>query len=286
MKVGIIGLGLMGSAFSKLLLKKGYEVYGYDVNASKREALESWGGHFCDSCTELGQNADAVILMVFNSDNVRDVVYGNDSLLSAMSEGKSLLVMCSVGYAVLEEIAPDFAAKKIHLLDTTLMGNCEDAEAGEIHILVGAGDEAFQANEALLHDLGKELYFVSKKPGDGQRAKSCLQALFSLTFETAFEVVTLAQSAGLNMDEMHRMFKNSPSSSPLLHISEENVINQVYTGTKNPLSILDKDINLALDLAEKYGLKLGACEGTAKVFDRAMEQFPKEDIWAAAKALK
>lgn len=286
MKVGIIGLGLMGSAFSKLLLSKGYDVYGFDVNAGRREVFESWGGHFCDSCAEVGQASDAVILMVFDSNNVRDVVYGKSSLLAAMQEGKSLLITCSVGYAVLEEIASDFAAKSVFLLDTPLMGNCEDAEAGEIHIIVAGDDAAYKANEQLLHDMGKELYFVSKKVGDGQRAKSCLQALFSLTFETAFEVVTLAQCAGLNMDEMHRMFKNSPSSSPLLHISEENVINKVYTGTKNPLSILDKDIKLVLELAEKYGLKLGSCEGTARVFDRAMEKFPKEDIWAAVKALR
>lgn len=286
MKVGIVGLGLIGMAFSKCLIKKGHEVFGYDVNPQKKELFEGIGGHFYENCAEVGAAADAVILLVFDSDNVRNVLYGEKSLLSTMEAGKSILVMCSVGRDIVNEVAPELSTRGINLLDATLMGNCDDAENGVIHIMVAAEDAAFAPLEGLLRDMGSELYFISKKPGDAQLAKSCLQALFSLTFETAFEVITLAQSANLNMGEMHRVFKNSPSSSILFHICEENVMNEVYTHTNNPLSILNKDINLVMKLAEQYNLELGACEGTAKIFAKAMEQFPKEDIFAAAKALK
>ncbi|MDO5111599.1 MAG: NAD(P)-dependent oxidoreductase [Clostridia bacterium] len=286
MKVGIIGLGLMGMAFSKHLVKKGYEVLGYDVNPEKRAALEALGGRFCESCAQVGAQADAVLLLVFNGEQVRGAVCGEQSLLSTMPAGKAVLVMCSVGCDAVDAIRPALAKRDIHLLDATMMGNCEDAENGCVHIMVAADDAAFAPVEGLLRDMSAELYFISKTPGDAQKAKSCLQALFSLTFETAFEVVALAQNAGLDMNEMHRVFANSPSSSPLLHITEKCVLDKVYTGTNNPLSILDKDINLVLELAAKEELRLGACEGTAKVFDKAMRLYPGEDIFAAVKALR
>lgn len=284
MKVGIIGLGLMGLGFSKSLLGKGYEVYGYDLNSERGKMLEDMGGHACENAAQVGRAADAVILMVFNADNVRSVLYdGENALLPAMSEGKALLITCSVGTDVVCEITEDIRGRGVRLLDTPLMGDCFDAESGSIHIIVAGAREDYLFAETLLKAMGSEIYFVGDNPGDGQKAKSCLQALFSLTFETGFEVYSLARRVGLNMEEMDRLFRNSPSSSSLLHITEKNVLEHIYTGTKNPLAILNKDIRLAVDLGEKYGVNLSACKGTASIFALAMEKYEKEDVWAAAK---
>lgn len=284
MKVGIIGLGLMGLGFSKSLTSQGFEVYGYDLNPERGKMLEDMGGHACESAAEVGSAADAVIMMVFNADNVRSVLYdGEHALLKTLPEGKAILMTCSVGADVVCEVAEDICKRGIRLLDTPLMGDCFDAEKGSIHIIVAGAKEDYLFAEPLLKAMGSEIYFVGDNPGDGQKAKSCLQALFSLTFETGFEVYSLAKRVGLNMDEMDRMFRNSPSSSVLLHITEENVLKHIYTGTKNPLAILNKDIQLAIDLGEKNGIYLNACKGTAATFTAAMEKYGKEDVWAAAK---
>lgn len=286
MKVGMIGLGSMGMAFCKSLIGKGYQVFGYDSNARRNQELEQIGGHPCGSCAEVGSHADAVVLLVFDANNVRSVLYGEQSLLSTLPKGKSVLVSCSVGHEVVEEIAPDLKQRGIQLIDAPLMGSSEDAENGSIHIMVAAAQEDLAEVEPLLRDMGSELYVVSDQPGRGQAAKSCVQALFSLTFQTGFEVVTLAQNAGLDMDQMHRLFKNGPSSSVLFHITEDSVRNRTFTNTNNPLSILDKDMQLVVDMAEEYQLNLKASRSTAQVFLEAMSRYPQEDIFAAVKVVE
>lgn len=284
MKVGIIGLGLMGLAFSKSLLRQGFEVYGFDINPDRRKMLVGMGGYACESAAEVGNVAEAVIMLVFNADNVRSVLYkGDDALLTTLSAGKAILMTCSVGADIVCEVSADIRKRGIRLLDTPLMGDCFDAENGNIHIMVAGTKEDYLFVKPLLEAMGDELYFVGNNPGDGQKAKSCLQALFSLTFETGFEVYSLAKRVGLNMDEMDRMFRNSPSSSLLLHITEEKVLNHIYTETKNPLTILNKDIQIAIALGEENGVNLSACKGTSEIFAAAMEKYGKEDIWAAAK---
>ncbi|HPY36259.1 MAG TPA: NAD(P)-dependent oxidoreductase [Clostridia bacterium] len=286
MKVGIIGLGSMGLGFAKNLIAKGYSVSGFDINSERMEMLAALGGNACKSPADVGAASDAVILMVFNDANIRTVLYGEGPLLSTLTPGKVLLVTCTVGDAIINEVLPDLTSRGIRVLDTPLMGSCEEAENGSIHIIVAAEKTDFEFAKPLLLDMGSELYFMGETPGSGQLAKTCLQALFSLTFETAFEVISLAKKAGLNMDEVHRLFKNSPSSSVLFHITEENIMNRAFTGTNNPLSILEKDINLVLKLSARYGLKLGACEGTAKIFGEAMKLYASEDIFAAVKVVE
>lgn len=286
MKVGVIGLGSMGVGFAKNLISAGYTVSGFDINKERVEMLAKLGGNACSSPAEVGAASDAVILMVFNDANIRTVLYGENSLLSTLAPGKALLVTCTVGDFIIQEILPDLKSRGIRLLDTPLMGSCEEAENGSLHIIVAAEKADFEYAKPLLSDMGKALYFMGEKPGFGQLAKTCLQALFSLTFETAFEVISLAQKANLNMDEVHRLFKNSPSSSVLFHITEECIKNRAFTGTNNPLSILEKDINLVLELSARYGLKLGACKGTAEIFKEAMTRYANEDIFAAVKVVE
>ena len=284
MKVGIVGLGLMGTGFAKNLIRKGYEVFGYDTVKEKRDAFLSLGGVPCESLAELADRSDMIQILVFNADNVRSVIFGNDEEFPKhLEEGKSVLYSCSCGAEAVLETAPVFLSRGIRVLDAPLMGDCFDAEDGSIRMIVAGAEEDYQALKPVLSDMASDIFRVSSDLGKGQEAKSCLQALFSLTFEMGFEITNLVKRTGLNMDEMRRMFRQSPSSSVLFHVSEDKVLSETYTNTKNPLSILDKDITIALSLGEQYGLKLNACEGTKKTFDKAMELYPKEDIWAASK---
>ena len=286
MKVGIVGLGLMGTGFAKNLIRKEYEVFGYDTVKEKRDALRLLGGVPCESLGELAEKADVVLILVFNADNVRSVIFGNDEEFPKhLAEGKTVMFACSCGAEVVREVAPALQNRGIRVLDTPLMGDCFDAEDGSIRMILAAKAGDYENLEGLFSDIAGDTFRVSSEIGKGQEAKSCLQALFSLTFEMGFEITNLVKATGLDIEEMRRMFRQSPSSSMLFHISEDKVLSETYTGTKNPLSILDKDITIALGLAKEYGLKLNACEGTKKTFDEAMERYPKEDIWAASKVV-
>lgn len=286
MKIGVVGLGNMGLGIATNLIQKGYEVYGYDINPARGRLLQQQGGHNVPNCVALGKEVSTAILMVFSPENMQDVLFGTDSLAETLAPGSSVLVTASVGPEVIAEVEPKLAEKGIGILDVPLMANVDSARGGRMHILVSGEKELVKRHQRLLNDMGSELYFVGDKAGLGQAGKMCLQTLFSLTFETAFEIITLSKNLNLNMEQMDRLYRNSGSTSELFHETQEKITNRVFTGTFNPLSILDKDIHLAIDMAKKGNMDIPAAEGTARVFRKAMEHYAAEDIWAAVKVIE
>lgn len=286
MNVGVIGLGNMGFGIAKNLINKGYNVFGYDIDAQKCEKLEAEGGTAAQSCAALGEQVTTAIIMVFSPEHVRQVIFGDNGLAKTLKSGSYIMITASVGPDVVEEVEAALAEKGIGILDAPLMADVSDAAQGQMHMMVGATKETIDACAGLLKDMSSALYYVGDKAGMGQSAKMCLQTLFSLTFEAGFEVVTLSRKAGLNMDEMHKLFKACPSSSVLFHATEENVNNRIFENTFNPLSILDKDIHLAMDMADKLDVLMPASQGTGVLFREAMKHYAKEDIWAAVKVVE
>ncbi len=286
MKVGVVGLGNMGLGIAGNLINKGYEVYGFDVNPERQELFRQKGGHPERNAAEVGREAEAVVLMVFSPDNLRDAVAGDGGLLETLKPGSALIVTATVGPDIIREILPLAEAKGVSILDAPLMAGVDGAAKGQMHVLVGADKETVRRYRELLDAMGSEFYYVGDRPGMGQDAKLCLQTLFSLEFESAFELTTLIDRLGLAKEEMHRLFENSGSASELYFETEQNARDRVFTNTNNPLSILDKDIHLAISLAEKKGLDLPAVRGTGEVFRKAMGPYAKEDIWAAVKVIE
>lgn len=286
MKIGVVGLGNMGMGIAANLLRRGYEVYGYDINPARGELLKEQGGCNTESCAALGREVTTAVLMVFSPENLRDVLFGKNGLAETLAPGSCVLVTASVGPDIIEEVEPKLAEREIGILDIPLMAGVDSAREGQMHILVSGKKELVEQYQGLLEDMGSELYFVGDKAGMGQAGKMCLQTLFSLTFETAFEIITLSKKLNLNMEEMDRLYRNSGSTSELFHETQENINNRVFTGTFNPLSILDKDIHLAVDMAKKIHMEIPASEGTAKVFRKAMGRYASEDIWAAVKVIE
>lgn len=286
MKIGVVGLGNMGYSIAANLIDKGHEVYGYDINPARGKLLEKAGGHNTASCADLGSKVSTAILMVFSPDNLRDVLFGTNGLMESFPTGGTVLVTATVGPDVIAEVEPKLNEKNVTILDTPLMAGVDSARAGQMHILVGGTKELVEKYDALLHDMGSEFYHVGDHAGMGQAGKMCLQTLFSLTFETAFEIITLGKKLNLNMDEMDRLYHNSGSTSELFHETQDKINNRVFTGTFNPLSILDKDIHLSVEMAHKLHMEIPASEGTAKVFREAMKDYGKEDIWAAVKVIE
>lgn len=276
----------MGLGMALNLIDKGHEVFGCDIDPARGALLEQAGGHAAATCAGLGGAVEAAVLMVFSPEDLRDALLGTNGLAETMAPGSTVILTASVGPGIVREVEPVLTKRGIAVLDAPLMADVDDARKGTMHMIVAGGEAAIRSHRGLLDDMGSELYFVGDRPGMGQAAKMCLQTLFSLTFESAFEVITLGQKLGLDTAEMHRLYENCPSSSVLFHITESNILDRVFTGTANPLSILDKDIHLALGMAEELSIPLPASEGTAKVFRQAMQRYGREDIWAAVKVIE
>lgn len=282
-KVGIVGLGLMGYNIGTNLMNKGFEVYGYDISPASRERFAAAGGKTVNTCAELGSAVKAVILMVFNAEQVKSVLFGDDALVSTLGSGSTVIVTASVGHEVMDEAYKRLESRGIMLVDATVRASSASAADGTMYIMVGAADDAYDSASTLLHAMGSEILRVGNRPGTAQIAKSCMQAFFSLTFEATAEVLALGTAAGLDSKAVYDILDGTGASSNLFRATAKNIASRTFTDTKNPMSILEKDAKLAVSLAKEHNMDLLALEGTAQNFENCMRNHGTEDIWACVK---
>lgn len=285
-KIGIIGLGTMGLSIASNLLKKGYEIYGHDIDPSRKKLLAERGGHAVADCAAMGETVDTVIIMVFKPDDLKCVLFGEKGLAETLKEGGTVIVTASIGPKVIKEMRPRLKEKGIRILDAPVMADYMDAAKGEMHVLVSGAPDVVESERKLLEDMSSVLYTIGDEPGMAQAGKMCLQDLFCLTFEAGYETIALARRYGLAIEEMRRLFKDSPASSDMLHMAIDFGLNREFKGTYSPMSILNKDVHIAVDMARDGGLSLPASQGTADVFQKAFDRWPDEDVWAGIKIIE
>lgn len=285
-KIGVVGLGTMGAAICSNLLKKGYEVYGYDINPVRTKLLEENGGHAAASCADLGGKVDTVIMMVFSPDHLRDTLLGENGLMEAFGAGGTVVVTASMGPKIIAELEPALSEKGVKILDAPVMADFNDAEAGRMHVIVSGEPAVIESNQGLLDDMSSELYVVGDRPGMAQAGKMCLQDLFCITFEAGFETVTLARRYDLDINEMLRLFKDSPASSDMLGMAADFGLKRAFRDTYSPMAILNKDVHIAVDMAKDVDIVLPASQGTAGVFQEAFDRWPDEDVWSGIKIIE
>lgn len=285
-KIGIIGLGTMGMGIAENLLKRGYVVQGFDLLPERMQVLERKGGTAAPSPAQAADGASALILMVFNGEQVQDVLFGQDGAANVLPKGGSVLVTASVGYAACEEAEKGLEPLGLHLVDCPVRGTAATSASGELYLMVGASPEAFSKNQELLNQLGSTVIHVGDKPGMGQKAKTCMQAFFSLMFEGTCELLALGTASGLDPRTVFEVLDGTSASNGIFRATAKHVAGRVFTGTGNPLSILDKDMQIACASASAFGLSLPALEGISSNFRESMKQCGKEDIWSVVKTLE
>ncbi len=284
-KIGVIGLGRMGFGIATNLMNRKYDVIGYDVSEEARVRLCDAGGNVAENCAQAAEGVDALILVVFNADQVEEVLF-KQSAVDHMRAGSAVVVMASVGQQILEAIAPQLAQRGIDLIDAPMKGSSKDAACGNLFLILSAPKPLIEKHRSLLESIGSTLYTVGEKPGMGQMAKTCVQSFFCLACEGACEIMALAKAAGLDLDVVYKLLCSTGASSDVFKTTVKFIGSRSFTGTGNPMSILKKDLGVAMKIASSYSLDLPALAGTTANVDRAMETCPEEDIWAAAKPIE
>ena len=275
----------MGSGIAENLLNRKYDVTGYDINPSAVERFAAAGGKGAATVKEAAQDASALILVVFDAVQIEDVLF-TQGAADVMQPGSCVIVMSSVGRKVMEEAAPRLKKKGIHLIDAPMKGSFKDAACGNLYLMVAAEPKVLAGAEALLSSLGSTVNVVGDRPGMGQMVKTCVQVFFCLACEGACEIMMLAQAAGLNTDKVFEILSSTGASSEVFKTTTRFVAGRSFSGTGNPISILKKDLNVAMDLAKDYHLTLPAISGTTQNVVQAADAYPDDDIWSAARPIE
>ena len=253
MKIGFVGLGIMGSPMAANLLAGGHQVHAFDIRPVS-DALLSKGAVGARSGRDAAENSDIVIVMVPDTPHVEAALFAKDGIAEGLTKGKTVVDMSSIS-----PIATKGFAKKINelgcdYLDAPVSGGEVGAKNATLSIMVGGPQAAFDRVKPLFDLLGKNITLVGGN-GDGQTAKVANQIIVALTIEAVAEALLFAAKAGADPAKVRQALMGGFASSKILEVHGERMINRTF----NPgfrIELHQKDLNLALSSARALGVSL------------------------------
>lgn len=250
MKIGMIGLGIMGKPMAKNLLKAGYDLTVSDLSPSSVEELVACGAKSADNA-EIGQNCDLVLTMVPNSPQVKAVMLGEDGVASHMKPGSVFIDMSSINPVASKEIAAALAEKGIEMLDAPVSGGEPKAIDGTLSFMVGGKQEIFDKYKPILEAMGTSVVRCGDV-GAGNTTKLANQIIVACNIQAVAEALVLAQKAGVDPQLVFEAIRGGLAGSTVMNSKAPMMIAGIdKPGFKVDLHI--KDLNNALDCAHTVG---------------------------------
>lgn len=284
-KVGLIGVGNMGMGMARNILKAGHELTVYDVRTAPLETLAHAGARAATSPKEVGNNADAVFLMVLNVEQVKAALLTENGLLAGLKPGSTVICTATIGRSQVMEVASLVTSQGVHMVDAPVSGGAPGAAAGTLTMMVAAEKETFAATKPVLEAVGQDIYHVGEEVGMGQTVKSALAVLIGTTYAGIFEALTLAVKAGVNPETLRDVVSTSVVGNFLFRDTTENILARNFKGQSN-IGTMYKDLSLAKNMANDCGVPLFAASAAFELFQAGKAVNPDEDNWTIIKILE
>ena len=251
MKIGLIGLGIMGKPMAKNIMKGGYtDLLVCDLNKSAVEEVVGCGAKAATN-REIGETCDVVLTMLPNSPHVKSVMLGENGVASYMREGTVFIDMSSINPVASKEIAAVLAEKNIDMLDAPVSGGEPKAIDGTLSFMVGGKQEVFDKYKALLGTMGASVVRCGNV-GAGNTTKLANQIIVACNIQALAEALTLAQMAGVDPELVFQAIRGGLAGSTVMNAKAPMMIDgNDKPGFKIDLHI--KDLNNALDCAHTVG---------------------------------
>ena len=212
MKIGFIGVGVMGNGMVKNLLQQGYEVNAYTRTRAKAlEALDA-GAVWRENVADCVRDADAVISIVGFPPDVEEVYFGDKGILANARPGTLVIDMTTTSPRLAQRIYTEAASKGLLALDAPVSGGDTGARAGTLSIMVGGDREAFERAVPIFEAMGKSIRYMGAA-GSGQHTKMANQIAIAGTLAGVCEAIAYARAAGLDVDEVISTISGGAASS-------------------------------------------------------------------------
>ena len=286
-KVGLIGLGAMGSGMARSLRRAGHDVHVYDIRLEVAQQFAKDGGTACATLAELGAACDVVISVVVNAAQTEAVLFGpqgDGSGCAATMKKGSVFVMCSTVDPNVS-IGLEARLKELGLLyvDAPISGGAARAASGEMTMMTAARPEAYALTEPLLHAMAAKVYKLGDSAGAGSKVKIINQLLAGVHIAAAAEAMALGIREGVAPEALYEVITNSAGNSWMF----ENRMAHVLAGDYTPLSAVDifvKDLGLVLDTARASKFPLPLSSTAHQMFMQASTAgYAREDDSAVIK---
>jgi 3-hydroxyisobutyrate dehydrogenase len=267
-KVGLIGVGLVGTVLAEHFLSNGPEVIGYDIDAERLDCLKRIGGSCAQSPAEIAERVNHVVLSLPDTDVVREVIEGANGILSAARKPSYIIDTTTGDPDDIVALAEKLAQSKVSLLDATISGASSQLEKREAVFMVGGEPVAYEACEGLLRLLADEVFYLGAS-GCGSKAKLATNLVLGLNRLVLAEGIVFAEKLGLPLDTFLKLLKVSPAYSVAVDVKGQKMLKGDY----EPVSRIQqhhKDVSLILKHARRHNQRLPLSKVHLEIMEKAI----------------
>lgn len=249
MKVGFIGLGIMGKPMSKNLVKAGHKVVVFDFKQSSMDELAAEGATAATSGADVASQCDTIITMVPNSPHVHAAVFGENGIAETAKPGTVLIDMSSIDPVESKKIGAELAEMGVEMLDAPVSGGEPKAIDGTLSVMVGGKKELFDKYYDMLMVMAGSVVYLGEL-GSGNVAKLANQIVVAVNIAAVAEALTFAKKAGTDPELVYQAIRGGLAGSTVMDAKAPMMLDGNYNpGFRIELHI--KDLNNALNAAHE-----------------------------------
>jgi len=251
-KVGFIGIGLMGLPMAKNILKAGYNLKAFNRSQNKALVLKEFGAEITTSIDDVVKDSDVIITMLTDDMAINEVM-GSPNFLENLKSSSTVIDMSSVKPTTATKYGNNLKSKNIKYLDAPVSGGTIGAEEASLAIMVGGEQDVFNQSYDVLKTMGNPT--LVGPVGSGQVSKLANQIIVGLTIGAVAEAITLCEKSGANPDKMIKALSGGWADSKILQTHGKRMIDKDFT-PKGRTSVHLKDMNNILECANSHNTHL------------------------------
>ncbi|MFL6663996.1 MAG: NAD(P)-dependent oxidoreductase [Rhizobacter sp.] len=269
LRIGLIGIGMMGHGIAKNLVAKGFPLtLKANRNRSTLGDLLVAGAKEAASNAAVAQASDIVLICVTSSPQIEDIVYGNEGLLGAAREGLRIVDTSTAEPQSTERIRNDFAARGVRFIDAPMARTPKEAEEGRLNIMVGAEPADFDAIKPVLQAFCENIFHVGA-PGSGHVLKLVSNMMAMTMAASIAEATAVAAKAGLRLDKLFEVISAGGVNSGIFQMMVGRMLQGDLAGLKFLIGSAQKDLRYYTHLAESLPVPSFLAEAAHQSFVQA-----------------
>jgi 2-hydroxy-3-oxopropionate reductase len=254
LKIGFIGLGIMGKPMARNLLKAGYSLTVYNRSRAAADELSKEGAERAGSSKEVAERSEVVITMLPDSPDVELVYLGENGIFSGLKPGTLLIDMSSISPVVARRLAAQAETAGCAMIDAPVSGGEAGAIGATLSIMIGGTEAAVERAMPMFHALGKNIVQVGG-PGAGQVTKAANQMVVGTTIAIVAEALVLAAKAGVDPGKVRQALLGGFAQSKILEAHGQKMLDRNFQPGFR-IRLHEKDMKIALATGSEYGVPL------------------------------
>jgi 2-hydroxy-3-oxopropionate reductase len=274
LKVGYIGLGIMGKPMARNVMKAGYEVVVHNRSRQSVKELVEQGAIEAHSPAEVAGQVDVVFTNLPDSPDVELVALGEEGIIEGAHEGLIFIDNSTIKPATARSIGRKLAEKGVIMLDAPVSGGDVGAIEGTLTIMVGGPNDALEQVRSVLEAMSQSITHVGGL-GDGQIAKAANQIMVAAQMVAMGELLVLAQKAGADPQKVIQAIRGGAAGCWAL----DNKPQRIFAGNREPgfkAYMQAKDLGIVMDTAREYGIPLPSTAVHMQLYSAMLEMGMRE----------